>query len=150
MSRQRAPEYRHPKYTPEGHIDCELYFRDKWMPFTVVRGDKGSLFDTEELFDRIVEHGDVAPYVPPTEEEIREQKAAIVRQTRANILARHVDPIVTNPLRWGELSAEEQAAYVTYRKALLDIPQQDGFPDDVTFPRHPNGTTYDVNHIMGE
>lgn len=51
------------------------------------------------------------------------------RMERDNLLVTVVDPIVTNPLRWAELSAEEQEAYKQYRLYLLDIPQQESFPD---------------------
>ena len=51
------------------------------------------------------------------------------RMERDNLLVTVVDPIVTNPLRWAELSAEEQEAYKQYRLYLLDIPQRESFPD---------------------
>jgi len=45
---------------------------------------------------------------------------------------------VSNPLRWASFTAEQQQAWATYRQALLDIPQQSGFPNNVTFPVAPN------------
>lgn len=33
-----------------------------------------------------------------------------------------------NPMRWASMTEEQQRAWVTYRQALLDVPQQEGFP----------------------
>ena len=61
----------------------------------------------------------------PTEEQVRAE--------RDSILATAVDPLVSNPLRWSELTAAKQAEWTTYRQALLDVPQQAGFPNTVTW-----------------
>ena len=31
----------------------------------------------------------------------------------------------------------DQAAWATYRQALRDVPEQDGFPEEVTWPSKP-------------
>lgn len=59
--------------------------------------------------------------IEPTEESMR--------LLRNDYLEQYVDPVVTNPLRWSELTTEEQNQYKEYRKYLLDIPQQENFPD---------------------
>lgn len=69
-----------------------------------------------------------------TEAEHAERLAAKVRVERDSILRQEVDPVVTNPLRWDGMSEKEQAAYATYRRALLDIPEQAGFPHKVEWP----------------
>lgn len=77
---------------------------------------------------RIEEDGDfykVSPIPEPTEEE----KAQRVRQLRDEYLQTYVDPLVTNPLRWEALTAAEQNLLKAYRQYLLDIPQQEEFPD---------------------
>lgn len=51
------------------------------------------------------------------------------RAERDELLRTEVDPFVTNPIRWGELSEEEQNLYKSYRVYLLDIPQQPEFPN---------------------
>jgi len=66
-----------------------------------------------------------------------EQKASDTRFYRNELLVREVDPIVTNPLRWAELSSTEQQAWADYRTALLDVPQQAGFPGNITWPTKP-------------
>ena len=66
-----------------------------------------------------------------------EQKAQSIRTMRDELLVREVDPIVTNPLRWAELSSTEQQAWADYRTALLDVPQQASFPEDIVWPTKP-------------
>ena len=73
---------------------------------------------------------DSPEYVPST------PIADSMRQERDNILTTVVDPLVSNPLRWADLSSDKQAEWATYRTALLDVPQQAGFPD-VTWPTVP-------------
>ena len=51
-----------------------------------------------------------------------------------NGLLLEVDAYVSNPLRWSELDATTQALWATYRLALLDVPQQTGFPQTVVWP----------------
>ena len=67
----------------------------------------------------------------PTEEQVRVE--------RDRILATVVDPLVSNPFRWSELTAAKQAEWTTYRQDLLDVPQQAGFPNDITWPTEPTG-----------
>jgi hypothetical protein len=74
------------------------------------------------------------------EEESRLQgieDAAQVRRQRDKILEDVVDPIVTNPLRWAELTADKQAEWTQYRIDLLNVPDQAGFPADITWPTTP-------------
>lgn len=74
-----------------------------------------------------------------TEAEIlaRQPTADHIRQIRDNILATVVDPLVSNPLRWADLTADQQQAWADYRRALLDVPQQAGFPQNVSWPVKP-------------
>ena len=66
-----------------------------------------------------------------------EQKASDARMYRDQLLQAEVDPVVTNPLRWAELSSTEQQAWADYRTALLDVPQQASFPEDIVWPTKP-------------
>jgi len=50
---------------------------------------------------------------------------------------RSLDKVTSNPLRWASFTDEQKSAYADYRQALLDVPQQDGFPYDVTWPTKP-------------
>ena len=63
--------------------------------------------------------------------------SADARAMRDNKLRTEVDPIVSNPLRWADLGAAQQTAWAAYRRALLDVPQQAGFPFDVAWPTKP-------------
>jgi len=70
-----------------------------------------------------------------TEEEINADiasKAAKVRAERNAKLADTVDRI--NPLRWESMTDSEKENWRTYRNALLDVPEQIGFPDNVVWP----------------
>ena len=66
-----------------------------------------------------------------------EDQEANVRAERNHILVFSVDPVVSNPLRWVELTEPEQASIVSYRTALLDITEQATFPTSVTWPIKP-------------
>ena len=69
----------------------------------------------------------VAP--TPTAQDFRNQ--------RDSKLQSEVDVIAGNALRWAALSSEKQAAWATYRTVLLDVPQQAGFPNTITWPATP-------------
>lgn len=104
-------------------IYCDVDFDDlveEFVPFSAVAS--GDYPHTHEIFARCVtgEFGVVAPYTPPAD-IIGEDALAMVRADRNNRLATEVDPIVSNPLRWADLTAEKQEAWATYRRALLDI-----------------------------
>jgi hypothetical protein len=45
--------------------------------------------------------------------------------------------VVTNPLRWSEMTSEKQQEWADYRAALLQIPDQEGFPLNVVWPTKP-------------
>ena len=66
-----------------------------------------------------------------------EEMGVLVRQIRDDILLSEVDPIVSNPLRWADMTIAEQNAWAQYRTDLLNVPQQSGFPHDITWPTKP-------------
>ena len=66
-----------------------------------------------------------------------ERLAQDERSRRDNKLVKYVDPIASNALRWATLSADQQGAWTVYRQALLDVPQQETFPSEVTWPVAP-------------
>ena len=61
--------------------------------------------------------------------------AAHRRQERDQLLRDTVDTM--NSLRWESMTAEQQEAWRTYRQALLNVPQQSGFPFSVEWPQQP-------------
>jgi len=76
-------------------------------------------------------------WVPPLQEWLDAKAAVSVRSERDAKLVRDVDPVASNALRWGSLSAEEQAQWAAYRTALLDITKQAGFPHTIVWPTKP-------------
>ena len=61
----------------------------------------------------------------------------IVRAERNSYLSDYVDKVGSNPLRWAELTSDKQAEWALYRRALLDITLQAGFPNEVIWPTKP-------------
>lgn len=106
-----------------------------WIPYTLHPDDEDTTIDNTALLGLIGTN--FIAYVPPTQAEIDEEVAAIVRNQRDMKLNDVVDPIVSNPLRWGSLSDEQQLAFTVYRQNLLDIPEQEGFPHNVVWPTKP-------------
>lgn len=74
----------------------------------------------------------------PSVEELDALKARDIRDLRNYYLDTNVDRVVSNPLRWSSMSAEQQEVYTTYRQALLDISTQVGFPTSVVWPTPPS------------
>jgi hypothetical protein len=130
--------YRNAKRISNGRIDCEIEHETYgWIPFTCDPNDTGAMFDVTELHAQMDADPDTEAYVPPTQEELDARAADAVRMQRDALLATEVDPIVSNPLRWADLSTEQQQAWASYRRALLDITAQSGFPHSVTWPEKP-------------
>ncbi len=130
--------YRNAKRLANGWIDCEIEHETYgWIPFTCDPNDTGALFDSAALHAAMGADPETAAYVPPTQAELDAAAATAVRQQRDTLLATQVDAIVSNPLRWADLSAEKQGQWVTYRRALLDITTQNGFPHDIVWPVAP-------------
>lgn len=63
--------------------------------------------------------------------------ADIQRVMRDQLLT-ELDSIVLNPLRYAEFSDEYKNQLSDYRKALLDVPQQPGWPDNIVWPEMPH------------
>ena len=73
--------------------------------------------------DKIEEHEFAVMYngkIYLVEEELVEAKKADVRAFRNHLLETEVDPYVTNPLRWEDLSEEEKQKIKDYRNYLKD------------------------------
>ena len=76
-------------------------------------------------------------WVAPSDAVYDEWKATEVRAERDRLLITKVDPLVSNPLRWADLSSDKQTEWTVYRQALLDVPQQVGFPNTINWPTQP-------------
>ena len=96
------------------------------MPRTkIVNGVRMNLTPAEELERDAEEAQDVL------------EKPNKVRASRNEILVADVDPIVSNSLRWNDMTDAKRTEWTNYRQALLDIPEQSGFPNDITWPTKP-------------
>lgn len=131
-------EYRNAIYISNTVIDCEINHPiHGWIPFTCDPSDSGAQFDILKLYARMKSDPMTKPYIPPSQEEITVKVAERIRIQRDSILMNEVDPLVSNPLRWNDMNSIQQQVWIDYRRALLDIPQQDGFPHNVIWPTKP-------------
>jgi hypothetical protein len=64
-----------------------------------------------------------------------EYLAECARHRRNKYLTMYVDSI--NPIRWESLTQQQKDVLIAYRQELLDIPQQPGFPTNITWPTPP-------------
>ena len=120
----------------DGNIDCEINHPEYgWIPYTLRDDDTDTTVDNAAV--KAILDSNIAAYVPPTQEELDAEAAAAVRHQRDTLLATQVDPIVSNPLRWADMTTEEQNAWSQYRTDLLNVPAQAGFPENVTWPTKP-------------
>jgi hypothetical protein len=130
--------YRNAKRLADGSIDCEIEHPNLgWIPFTCDPSDTGAQFDVATLHAQMDADPNTSPYEPPTQEDVLADATAQAREKRAELLAQNVDPYVMNALRWADLSAEQQGEIAAYRRALLDITDQAGFPLDIIWPEQP-------------
>ena len=114
-------ELNHPKYG--------------WIPYTVDPADTDTTIDNDAVMALI--GTDFTAYVAPTQSELDAALADEVRSDRDyKILT--VDQVVSNPLRWADLTAAKQTEWSQYRTDLLAVPQQAGFPNNITWPQEPS------------
>jgi hypothetical protein len=117
------------------YMDVEINHPDYgWIPYTVDPADTDNTIDNDEVMALI--GTDFVAYVPPTQAELDAALAAEVRADRDGRLT-EVDAVAGNALRWAALDADTQTEWAAYRQALLDVPQQVGFPNTVTWPTKP-------------
>ena len=106
-----------------------------WIPYTLDPADTDTTIDNDAVMALIGD--DFAAYVPPTQAELDADAAEGVRANRDSRLVTEVDPIVSNALRWADLTAAKQAEWTQYRTDLLNVTDQAGFPHDITWPTKP-------------
>lgn len=117
-------------------IDVEIHHpKFGWIPYLLTDYDTDTTIDNDAVMALI--GTDFAAYVPPTQAELDAAAAAQVRAERDRRLVTEVDPIVSNALRWADLTAAKQAEWTQYRTDLLNVPDQAGFPTDITWPTKP-------------
>jgi len=106
-----------------------------WIPYTLNPDDTDMTVDNSVLLELI--GTDYAVYVAPTQAELDAELSENLRGQRDQKLVEEVDPLVSNPLRWAELTDAKQAEWTQYRTDLLNLPDQAGFPNTVTWPTKP-------------
>ena len=125
--------YRNAEKNREGLINCEIEHPTYgWIPFQASPNDTQA--HGRALYQRMDNDPDLHH---ETDEEYAERKSLLVRVIRDNKLRAEVDPIVSNAIRFSELSIEKQQEWKDYRTALLNVPQQDGFPLEIEWPTKP-------------
>ena len=118
-------------------MDVEINHPDYgWIPYTLDPADTDTTIDNAEVMALI--GTDFTAYVAPTQAELDASAAAQARDERDSILVAVVDPLVSNPLRWAEMTADKQSEWSQYRTDLLNVPQQAGFPNNITWPTEPS------------
>jgi hypothetical protein len=71
-----------------------------------------------------------------TAEEQRAEKEEEIRAQRERILRETVDRV--NGPWWEAMAEGEKAAWRAYRQALLDLPEQEGYPFNLSWPARPD------------
>lgn len=103
-----------------------------WIPYSLTPWDTDMTVDNSVLLSLIG-----SDYAPFSQADHDARVAAFVRDQRYVKLRNEVDPVVSNPLRWADLTTAKQTEWTTYRTALLNVPQQAGFPNTITWPTKP-------------
>jgi len=126
-------DIKNPRWNDAEHetLVCEVNFThldfEEYSPFTARAS--GDLPHTHQIFAECVagQWGPIAEYEPPPVEfyemEVRFQRNQLLAQTD-----------------WTQMPDVPQATkdlWAPYRQALRDVPQQAGFPTDVTWPVPP-------------
>lgn len=107
-----------------------------WIPYTLDPSDTDTTVDNDAVMSLI--GTDFTSYVAPTQADLDAGTALQIRSDRDYKLLTEVDPLVSNPLRWAELTSDKKTEWSQYRTDLLNLPQQSGFPNVITWPVKPN------------
>lgn len=111
-----------------------MFYIENDNKIVLADNDKGRLITTLKFMPQYAEHEiketdkDIENSMFVDSPEWIEWKSKEVRNLRNYYLEQYVDSIVSNPLRWNDLSTEEQDNIKNYRRYLLDITDQGGFP----------------------
>jgi hypothetical protein len=115
------------------HFDLEINHPDYgWIPYALTPWDTDNTINNTELLALIG-----SDYVAFSQSDEDARQADFSRYQRNQRLESEVDPIVTNPLRWADLTTAKQNEWTQYRTDLLNVPQQAGFPNTINWPTKP-------------
>lgn len=128
-------EYRNAKYIDKsGRIDCEIKHPVYgWILYTLDPKDTDMTIDNSALLAEMKKRNDVSPldeadYLASLQFDVRFKRDALLDE---------LDKVMANQARWASMTDDEKLAWQNYRQALLDVPQQAGFPHDVVWPIKP-------------
>jgi len=114
-------------------MDVEINHPDHgWIPYTISASDTDQTIDNTALLALIG-----SDFTASTQEARDARLASQQRSVRDDKLQSEVDSIVSNPLRWADLTTEKQNEWAQYRTDLLNVPQQSGFPNTISWPTKP-------------
>ena len=114
-------------------MDVEINHPDHgWIPYTISASDTDQTIDNTALLALIG-----SDFTASTQESRDARLSSQQRSARDGKLQSEVDSIVSNPLRWADLSTEKQNEWAQYRTDLLNVPQQSGFPNTISWPTKP-------------
>lgn len=119
-----------PKWGNRNQTAVDLIVRfegiDEDLPFTASLNDAADY--GRDLYTKAVagEFGGIEDFKPVALP--MEYVTAVVREHRDYKLKNEVDPVVSNMLRWNELTLEQQQDYASYRTALLNCTSDPAFP----------------------
>lgn len=94
-------------------------------------------YDQEQIDGGWVKKGLVKMTVAEVAAHLNPPPTADSERATRDSLLQQLDTIVSNPLRFAELTLEQQSELAEYRQFLLDVPQQEGFPLAVDWPVMP-------------
>lgn len=118
-------------------FDVEINHQEHgWIPYTLDPADTDTTINNDAVMALI--GADFAAYVPLTQAELDAETAANIRAERDYILSTVVDPMVSNPLRWADLTSNRKSEWSLFRTDLLNLPEQSGFPNKITWPTKPD------------
>lgn len=124
------PQFRNAKWTKDGvAIDCEInHEKYGWIPFTCVENDDGALFDTTALYAKLLA-SNPAEYVEY--QFSSEQLSEMARQKRDLLLSE------SDWTQLPDIPDAVKSVWAVYRNDLRNIPQQEGFPQSIVWPKKP-------------
>ena len=92
--------------------------------YEVIEDKEHSVNDYIQIQKNLMEQ---CEYLLKTDEKAISYMKDKERETRDSYLEKYVDPVVSNPLRWNDMSEEEKKEYSDYRKYLLDYPETENW-----------------------
>ena len=111
-----------------GHVITSTQTRDQLNQ--IYSGIVEGLYDIGQYR---IENDQVVLIVPDNANLIQQQHQSI--RTERDQLLFQVDRV--NPVWYAALTDQQQTELQTYRQALLDVPQQAGFPTEIDWPAKP-------------